>query len=182
MRLFLFVVFLCLVSSSTVFAENANVSGNWNIYMDNRKLTVHIAYTSIYSSGAQEVQLHDYSTTSTEEWYPLIEVTQNSDGLLFGGYAPEEEGVPGDDYYSYDFRTLTGTVSGNSVTFQITYFHEWDYKIDAPDAKNITKWNDQLNFLGTISGNTITGTFIHYHTYTSRCHALIGFLDDDTGI
>ncbi len=145
MRVLIFAIFLCLVNGGIAFSENPDLSGRWFINLDDDYTPVHSVCVQIFPDGSQETIYDFYQYV----WLPgnispWMDVTQGSDGSISG--TGTDYGINGSPIIS-----LTGTVSGSTLTCQMT----WGYT-------EFYAYTYIVNLSGTVSSSypfTIGGTY-----------------------
>ncbi len=160
-RILLIAGLLCLLNQGVVFAEDIDL-GTWDIYCSDNPHNLHGEGTYGPWNDPDASPLDAFSYCYYENGYsdletgPLtIDVIEKSDGSIYGS-AP----LRGVEWWWWDRsgdNTLNGSISGNSITFQIISAGNGNDNAGQGwySSGTITATR---TFSGTISGSGITGT------------------------
>ncbi len=158
--IFLLTIILCSFSATPAIAKNADVSGSLSIKMFIPGMTIHTVYDYyIFSTGTwQTIETDQVNGAQVlEEGFGSI--IQNPDGSFSGNI-----GGPCGHVFIADSATITGKVSGNAVTFQVSGSY-YRFEDEIPGLitgtytyKSLNTCNFTESFSGAISGNSITGS------------------------
>jgi pimeloyl-ACP methyl ester carboxylesterase len=141
MRVLLFMIFLCLVDVTAVFAKDL---GGWDIKQ--------VAHGTMYELATYFIEGQPAVTHFSDEYieqnleHIFFNVVEDSNGSISGNYNQPDGAWK-------KTADLIGRISGDSVTFQIIY------KSDNPRSDYYTGEGDRIEeYFGSISGDTISGT------------------------
>ncbi|MGB7582773.1 MAG: hypothetical protein WBL85_10055, partial [Sedimentisphaerales bacterium] len=144
MRRILLVVLFCLCNSNFAFATNADVSGVWDTTITPSTINLTETVTLTLSDGTQNTSSRDVAFPDFPN--DNFTINQAPDGTLSGGSNTS-------DSSGTTSATLTGKVTGNSITFTTTYTSNYN------DSEGSGTATEVSNFVGTVLNKTISGTF-----------------------